>query len=90
MHRTDTANPPTGLTTREVARRYRVSRDKVHSWIKRGELSAINTAAPLAKPRWVVLPDALASFERGRQATPPPKRQQHRRQRTVETDYYPG
>ena len=49
-----------GLTVLDVAQRYRVSPDKVRTWIKRGELAAINTAAKICgKPRWVITPDAL-------------------------------
>jgi hypothetical protein len=83
----ETTRPPAGLTTLEVARRYRVGRDKVLSWIKRGELAAVNTAPPLAKPRWVILPEALADFERGRQAPPPARQQLRRKQRTTEIDF---
>jgi transposase len=70
-----------GLTVRDVARRYRVSPDKVRGWIARGELPAVNTAAALCgKPRWVVTPDALASFERRRAGRPPPSRPRWPRQ----------
>jgi excisionase family DNA binding protein len=34
--------PGRGLTVREVARRYRVCKDKVLGWIRRGELIAVN------------------------------------------------
>jgi hypothetical protein len=82
-------SPPAGLTVADVARRYRVSPDKVRLWIGRGELSAINTAAVLCgKPRWVITPDALASFERGRQGgklSRPPRR----KKRTCLVDYFP-
>ena len=79
----------TGLTTREVAKRYRVSPTKVIAWIRRGELKALNTASALSgKPRWVVLPGALADFERGRQGVPPPKPPRRRRKPAV-VDYYP-
>jgi hypothetical protein len=79
----------TGLTVREVARRFRVSPDKVRAWITRGELAAINTATALCgKPRFVILPDALNAFERGRQAGPPPK-PPRRRKGTPVFDYYP-
>src|SRR5262249_18503933 len=47
--------PAAGLTVRDVARRYRVGEDKVRTWIARGELKAINTAAALCgRPRWIV------------------------------------
>jgi excisionase family DNA binding protein len=78
-----------GLTVAEVARRYRVSPDKVRMWIKRGELSAINTAAVrCARPRFVVPPEALREFERKRAAAPPQKPPRPRRQRAA-IDFFP-
>jgi excisionase family DNA binding protein len=81
--------PATGLTVREVARRYRVGEDKVRGWIRSGELRAINTAATLCgKPRWVITPEALERFERGRMTTKPAKTT--RRKRRIEAiDFYP-
>jgi excisionase family DNA binding protein len=56
-----------GLTVKDMAKRYRVSKDKVRAWIARGELAAVNTATlKCGKPRWVISPDALADFERQR------------------------
>jgi transposase len=83
-----TAEP--GLTTRDVAKRYRVSEDKVRGWIGRGELRAINTAAILCgKPRWVVTAEALAEFEKRRAGGPPPKPRRRRRKLEL-VDYFPG
>jgi hypothetical protein len=80
---------PVGLTVRDVARRYRVSPDKVRAWITRGELKAVNTANALcAKPRYVILPDHLEDFEAKRVAGPPPKTPRRRR-RLAQIDYYP-
>jgi hypothetical protein len=64
-----------GLTVADVARRYRVSPDRVRGWIRAGELApAVNTASALCrKPRFVVTPEALALFERRRSAALPPK-----------------
>jgi len=71
-----------------VARRYRVGPDKVRTWIRRGELRAINTAAVAgARPRFVVPPDALAEFERRKQVHTPPK--PRLKKRTTLMDYYP-
>ena len=59
--------PTRGLTVADVARRYRVSADKVRRWIRRGELHAVNTAAAACtRPRFVVLPEALVKFEQRR------------------------
>jgi hypothetical protein len=73
-----------------VAKRYRVGEDKVRAWIKNGEISAINTAdRRCGRPRYVVTPEALAEFERCRQAATPNAPTPKRRKRTEETDYYP-
>jgi transposase len=78
-----------GLTVTDVARRYRVGEDKVRAWITRGELRAVNTAAVrCGKPRYVVPPEALAEFERNRDAGPPPKPIRSPRKPQVR-DYYP-
>jgi excisionase family DNA binding protein len=83
------AAPARGLTVADVAARYRVSRDKVRAWIRRGELSAVNTSSAVcAKPRWVIPPEALAIFERRRAAALPPK-PPRRRRRPELIDYYP-
>jgi hypothetical protein len=83
------ATLPAGLTVRDVARRYRVGEDKVRGWIARGELAAVNTAAVLCgKPRWVILPEALAVFERRRAGGPVPTPPRRRRRR-AQIDYYP-
>jgi hypothetical protein len=78
-----------GLTVADLATRYRVSPDKVRAWIARGELAAVNTAAALCgRPRWVVLPDALAAFERRRAGGGPP-RPARRKRRPAGIDFYP-
>jgi hypothetical protein len=77
------------LTVRDLARRYRVGPDKVRRWIAHGEIRAINTASVLcSRPRWVVIPDALAAFERRRASNPPPMPKKNRIKTSV-VDYYP-
>lgn len=84
----DTLAP--GLTVADVARRYRVGEDKVRGWIRRGELSAINTSdRRCGRPRFVVTIDALAAFEKGRQAATPNAPKPKRRKKTNQIDFYP-
>ncbi len=83
-------HPQRGLTVPQLAARYRVGKDTVRTWIRSGQLAAINTAAVLCgKPRWVVLPEALVKFEQARSTVPPPK-PAPRRRRTEVPDYFPG
>lgn len=61
----DVAEIPTEtLTPPQVAKRLRVSADKVLAWIRSGELRAVNVASPDAKrPRYRVTTEDLAYFE---------------------------
>jgi hypothetical protein len=81
--------PAAGLTVPEFARRYRTGTDKVRTWIRSGELNAINIAAHLCgRPRWVIPPEAIEEFERGRRGGDPPK-PARRRKKTTGVDFYP-
>lgn len=52
------------LTVDEVAERYRVSRETVVSWIKGGQLAAIDVAPCGSKRRqYRIAPDSLAALE---------------------------
>jgi excisionase family DNA binding protein len=79
-----------GLTTQDIARRFRVSEEKVRRWIHNGELRAINTATVLSgRPRWVIPPEALTEFEQRRAGGPAPKLQRRRkRPKAGFVDYY--
>jgi excisionase family DNA binding protein len=78
-----------GLTTRELARYLRISPDRVRAMIMSGELGAINTsAAQCGRPRYIVLPEHLASWVRQRSTSPPPKRA-GRQKPKLPVDYYP-
>ena len=90
MPRPRAVPPQGGLTVRDVARRYRVSPERVRGWIYRGELGALNTAdTRCGRPRYVVLPEALQEFERRRQVATLEKPAPRRKRRTTEIDYYP-
>jgi transposase len=79
-----------GYTRREVARRYRVSPGRVSTWIRTGQLEAVDTSTMrCGRPRWVITPEALARFEAGRRAAEPPKPPRRRRRQPAMADYYP-
>jgi hypothetical protein len=81
--------PARGFTTGDLARRLRVSEDKIRSWIRIGQLEAINVASTLSgKPRYVVTPEGLAGFEQSRRIAPPAKSKRKPR-RTTEVDHFP-
>jgi hypothetical protein len=69
------------LALADVAGRFGVSVDKVASWIKTGELRAINVARRgNGRPRWRIAPADLAIFESVRAATPVESGSRRRRQ----------
>ena len=62
------------ITPPQLADRYGCDVSKVLTWIRSGELRAINVATkPLGRPRWRIMIEDLESFEAGRMASPPPK-----------------
>lgn len=64
------------ITPPTLAKQLGVKTEKIHTWIKAGELRAVNVATrPNGQPRWVIMPDALADFLTRRSAVPTPKRQ---------------
>jgi predicted site-specific integrase-resolvase len=57
----------TTLTPPLVAQRYGISPQKVLSWIKSGELRAVNVATHRGgRPRWVIAVMDLLAFEESR------------------------
>ena len=67
-------------TPPQVARLLGVKADKVLTWIRRGELAAINVADDrLTRPRYRVEPAALDAFKLRRTVTLPQKAQRSRR-----------
>jgi len=80
-----------GYTVAELALRWRCSPDRIRNFIRRGELTALNTAERRSgRPRFVVTPEALAEFESGRlAATTNPSRPRRRKKPIDFVDYYP-
>ena len=58
------------LTPPEVAKIYRVNPDKVISWIRSGELRAINTSNGSIRPRYLIDSADLEAFEQAREFIP--------------------
>ncbi len=72
------------LSPPAFAKRYGVNPDKVHTWIRNGELAAIDVSTkPTGRPRWRIMPEAVEAFEARRAAKPPaPKPKRRRRTST--------
>ena len=67
-------------TPPEIAKELRIRPDKVLTWIRSGELVAVNLAENIGgRPRWRISEADLQDFLRRRQATPPPKQTRQRR-----------
>ena len=88
--RTETAPARTKLTPPEVARRYRISPEKVVGWIRSGELRAIDVSArSSSRPRYRIDPDDLAAFEERRRVVPAPEPGRRRRKHNPNiTEYF--
>jgi excisionase family DNA binding protein len=69
------------LSVCDLCQRYSVSEHTVLSWIRSGELRAVNVGRKPGskKPRWRISEEALAAFEQSRTPTPPPPRAQRRK-----------
>ena len=77
-------------TPPEVAKRLRVSADKVRAWIAAGQLRAIDVSARpgIGKPRWRIHPTDLIAFENSRTARPPAKPKPRRRKPADVIQYF--
>ena len=78
------------LTPPEVARRWRIRHDKVLTWIRSGELRAINVATkPDGRPSYRIDPDDLRAFANRRAvATSPRQPKRKRRQKQPSKEYF--
>jgi hypothetical protein len=81
--------PEAGFTVADLCRRWRVGPDKIHGFLRRGELVAVNLAASLStKPQWRITPESVEAFEKRRSSQPPPKPPRRRRQQPA-VDFFP-
>ena len=70
------------LTPPEVAKLWGISLTTIMTWIRNGELRAINVARHLGgRPRYRIDVEDLKSFENRRAVLPPPPVQRRRRRR---------
>ena len=70
------------LSVSDVCRRYSVNASKVCTWIKAGELRAVDVAARRGgRPRWRISEADLLVFEAGRSPSPPAQAQATPRRR---------
>jgi|GEM_PF-1611561 len=66
-------NNNTWLTPPRLAKQLGISCEKVLTWIRSGELRAVNVAERLSgRPRWRISPAALEEFFKRRESGPPP------------------
>lgn len=80
-----------GFTTADLARRWRVSEDKVRKLIESGELVPLDTGklTGLGRTRYVVLPEVVARFERKHQGAQPAPTPRRRRRQPTAVDFFP-
>jgi excisionase family DNA binding protein len=65
---------------KDLCERFAVGEHTVLTWIRRGELKAINVGRkPGGRPKWRVTEEALAAFEQLRTPTPTPPRKRRKR-----------
>lgn len=74
----------TKVTPPQIAEAYGCDVEKIHEWIRSGELRAINAATKLGqRPRYLVDLEDLKAFEDARAVTPPAPREPRRRKATT-------
>ncbi|MSQ94327.1 MAG: DNA-binding protein [Gemmataceae bacterium] len=78
------------LSVRDLCDRYGVGEHTVLSWIRSGELRAVNVGRrPGAKkPRWRITQEALDAFELSRTPTPPQPRALRRKRPVEVIEFY--
>lgn len=83
-------NSPVMITPPAYAKRIGVKPDKVVSWIRAGELRAIDVSEKpgTGKPRFRISEADISAFEESRTFQPPTKKRRRRRHRDEEFSKY--
>jgi hypothetical protein len=77
------------LTPPQLARLLGIDSSKVLAWIRSGQIDAINIATrPDGRPRWVITPDAYATFRNRRSSRPVPPPTRRRRKDPAVIQYF--
>jgi excisionase family DNA binding protein len=78
------------LSVRDVCKRYGVGEHTVLTWLRSGQLRAVNVSRrpDAKKPRWRITQDALEAFELARTHTPPPPRTKRRKRPADVIEFY--
>ena len=77
------ATKKTKFSPPEIAADYGISPEKVISWIRSGELRAIDASTRRGgRPRYLIDIEDLKAFEARRASTPPPKSRQRRKRQS--------
>src|SRR5262245_2519829 len=80
---------PHGYSVADLCRRWKVGPDKIHTFLRRGELVGVNVATNLSgRPQWRITRESVELFERRRSSAPAPKVPRQRR-RPEMVDYFP-
>jgi excisionase family DNA binding protein len=80
---------PRWLSTREIAQQLAVKPERVITWIRRGQLRAVNVGDGSVKPRFRIAPADLQVFLLARTVQPPtPTPRRRRRQTEGVTEYF--
>jgi hypothetical protein len=82
-------NDTRAISPNAYARRLGVNVHKIISFIRSGELQALNLATDRAgRPRWKLTAEAIANFERRRAALPQPKLSRRRRKKDNVIEFF--
>jgi hypothetical protein len=79
----------TKITPPEIARKWGIAVQKIHAWIRSGELPAIDASTGRkGRPRFLIDVDDLAEFERRRMVRQPAKPARKARQADSDFEMY--